>query len=280
MTGFEPRSSRIISDRSANCATTTSQFLSFLLFVYSSLLNRQLDNISNTHIISHIPTWVHRYYIISITTFVYIFHNVHFILTFSRYTLLIGTYLLYFYFYSWCFWRKSLWQFRVFLPERSLAALLDLHGREALEDGQAESGEGPARRRQPLHRHPEAGEAAWPDQRVSFLVTEWQRLMDVRFTNFLLKRLYFLSKEIYIGLLLGIVCSPLSPNCRFEQSRNLNKDELIATRHSPLAALYGFGLHLPLIHTRQIVTLKGGGSILAYHPVAAGSILGIPQNVF
>ena len=99
MIGFEPGSSRIVSDRSANCATTNSQFLSFLLFVYSSLLNRQLDNISNTHIISHIPTWVHRYYIISITTFVYIFHNVHFILTFSRYTLLIGTYLLYFYFY-------------------------------------------------------------------------------------------------------------------------------------------------------------------------------------
>ena len=74
MIGFEPGSSRIVSDRSANCATTNSQFLSFLLFVYSSLLNRQLDNISNTHIISHIPTWVHRYYIISITTFVYIFH--------------------------------------------------------------------------------------------------------------------------------------------------------------------------------------------------------------
>ena len=48
-------------------------------------------------------------------------------------------------------------------------------------------------------------------------------------TFFILTRLYFLNKEIYIDLLLGIFCSPLSPNCRFEQSRNLNKNELIAT---------------------------------------------------
>ena len=33
MTGFEPRSSGVVSDRSANCATTTSQGTAILTFM-------------------------------------------------------------------------------------------------------------------------------------------------------------------------------------------------------------------------------------------------------
>ena len=63
MTGFEPGSSQIISDRSANCATTTSPsfhllvdcfFLLFVNFVWPiNFESQQVENISTSFLLQN-----------------------------------------------------------------------------------------------------------------------------------------------------------------------------------------------------------------------------------